>query len=561
MSLILNGNAPVPALGLSIGIVGHRPDRLIDQGAIAARLDHMLATIEAALADLARDGAYRETCRPRLVSALAEGADRIAASVALHRGMPLVAVLPFAPSLYEGDFADDGSREAFRALLGSAEATIVLDGAVDARERAYDRAGLVMLDNVDLLIAVWDGGPGRGRGGTREVIEEAARRGIAVLTVSTDGSEVELRSSGTGALPMRFADVPRLALDQLPRFISEIGSLSAERNEASEWTWLAQTPRFGFGHFAYPLLMRLTGGRRSAGRAERNGATASNGLEAAFAWWDRAAVGAAQAFRSAVIVNFVLAALAVVLAAGSLLAGHAKWLFVAVEILTILLLLANTKAARKQNWQDRWLESREVAELLRVVSIRRMVGIGRLSGAAGTGWTGRYVAAHSRAAPPLSLDLCEPHAAAAPAIAEVREQAEWNAATARRMHHVSHVIERFGEVLFALVLVACVGWLALYLARPELATLLKYPLTALTAGLPAIATGSYGIRVIIDFEGIAERSHRIADRLGALLARVEAPDLNAEGLAAFARGASATMIADVAAWRLLAEGRRLTIPG
>lgn len=561
MSLILKGNAPVPALALSIGIVGHRPDRLIDQGAIAARLDHMLATIEAGLADLARGGAYRETCRPRLVSALAEGADRIAASVALRRGMPLVAVLPFASSLYEGDFADDGSRDDFRALLRSAKATIVLDGSVDARERAYDRAGLVMLDNVDLLIAVWDGGPGRGRGGTREVIEEAARRGIAVLTISTDGSEVELRSSGSDAQPMRFADVPRLALDQLPGFISEIASLSAERKEASEWTWLAQAPRFGFGHFAYPLLMRLAAGPRSTGRAGRNGPSVDNDLEAAFAWWDRAAIGAAQAFRSAVIVNFVLAALAVVLAAGSLLAGHAKWLFVAVEILTILLLLANTKAARKQNWQDRWLESREVAELLRVVSIRRMVGIGRLSGAAGTGWTGRYVAAHSRAAPPLSLDLCEPRAAATPAIAEVREQAEWNAATARRMHHVSHVIERFGEVLFALVLVACVGWLALYLARPDLATLLKYPLTALTAGLPAIATGSYGIRVIIDFEGIAERSHRIADRLGTLLARVEAPDLNAEGLAAFARGASATMIADVAAWRLLAEGRRLTIPG
>lgn len=561
MSLKRQGNAPVPELGFSIGIVGHRPDRLVDEAAIAARLEQIFATIEAAMADVARAGEHGATCRARLVSALAEGADRIAASVALRCGMPMVAVLPFPPAVYEGDFADEGSCRDFRDLLGSAEATIELDGAVDARERAYDRAGLVMLDNIDLLVAVWDGGPGRGRGGTREVIEEAARRGIAVVTVSTDGTDVELRSSGADALPMRFADVPRLAVEHLPELIGNLVSLSAERNGAQSWAWLAQSPRFGFGHFAYPLLLRLTGGHRVSGKAERDASAGKDGLEAAFAWWDRAAIEAAQAFRSAVIVNFVLAAFAVVLAAGSLLAGHAKWLFVAVEILTILLLLANTRGARKQNWQDRWLESREVAELLRVVSIRRKVGIGRLSNAAGSGWTGRYVAAHSRAVVPPSINLCEPRVAGASAIAEVREQAEWNAATARRMHHASHVIERFGELLFAIVLVGSVGWLALYFARPDIATLLKYPLTAVTAGLPAIATGSYGIRVIIDFEGIAERSHRIADRLSALLARVEEGDLNAEGLQSFARAASATMIADVAAWRLLAEGRRLSIPG
>lgn len=561
MSLKVNGIAPVPALGFSIGIVGHRPDRLVDQSAIATQLDHVLSAVEAALAGLASDGAYTATCRPRMVSALAEGADRIAASVALQRGLPLVAVLPFPPSLYEGDFADEGSRDSFRDLLRSAEAAIVLDGSVDARERAYDRAGLVLLDNVDLLVAVWDGGPGRGRGGTREVIEEAARRGIAVVTISTDGSGVDLRSSGAEAMPMRFADVPRLHIEQLPALVRDLVSLSAERTTAQEWAWLARKPRVGFWHFAYPWLVRITGGHRETRSVNRAASQAGNTLDAAFAWWDRAAVDAAQAFRSAVIVNFVLAALAVVLAAGSLLAGHAKWLFVAVEILTILLLLANTKGARRQNWQDRWLESREVAELLRVVSIRRMVGIGRLSGAAGTGWTGRYVAAHSRAVPPLSIDLREPRTAAAAAIAEVREQAEWNATTARRMHHVSHRIELFGEVLFSIVLIACVGWLALYLATPDLATRLKYPLTALTAGLPAIATGSYGIRVIIDFEGISERSQRIADRLSALLARVEGPELDAEGVQAFARAASATMIADVAAWRLLAEGRRLTIPG
>ena len=39
---------------------------------------------------------------------------------------------------------------------------------------------------------------------------------------------------------------------------------------------------------------------------------------------------------------------------------------------------------------------------------------------------------------------------------------------------------------------------------------LKYAVTALTAGLPVLATASYGIRVIADFEGMAKRSERMA---------------------------------------------------
>lgn len=39
---------------------------------------------------------------------------------------------------------------------------------------------------------------------------------------------------------------------------------------------------------------------------------------------------------------------------------------------------------------------------------------------------------------------------------------------------------------------------------------MKYGLTAVGAALPAVATPSYGIRIILDFEGVGERSHRMA---------------------------------------------------
>ncbi|MCX7284052.1 MAG: hypothetical protein NTX28_08395 [Novosphingobium sp.] len=550
--------APLPPLGFGIGIVGHRPDRLVDPSAIAGCLHRLFGSVERALAVRAAQGGYGPAAPPQLVSALAEGADRLAAQVALARGMTLLSVLPFPAKVYEGDFADAASRAGFQELLAAAQSVVVLDGDVTARERAYDRAGLVLLENVDLLIAVWDGEPGRGRGGTREVIEEAARRGVPIVTVSPDGLQVEIRRGGQDLLSSRFADLPQLPEAQLEELIAELVALPDASGDVSGQVWPRGVPRFGIGHRAYAALLRLAGGGSAKGVSP---APAADTLTAAFQWWDRAAIQAAQAFRSAVIVNFGLAALAVVLAAGSVLSGQWKWVFVALEVVTILLLLANTILGRRRNWQDRWLKSREVAELLRVASIQRYLAIGRFAGIGDGGWTGAYVTAFTRAAPPLSIDLSNPASAGSEAIEEVRRQAGWNAATAKRMHRVAHRIERFGEILFGTVLLSAVVWLGLHATMPGLAAALKYPLTAISAGLPAVATASYGIRVIIDFEGIAERSHRIARGLTLLLDRLDAAPRTAAALQGFCRAASTTMIADVASWRLLAEGRRLAIPG
>ena len=79
--------------------------------------------------------------------------------------------------------------------------------------------------------------------------------------------------------------------------------------------------------------------------------------------------------------------------------------------------------------------------------------------------------------------------------------------------------------------------------------------------MPAIATASYGVRVIVDFEGIANRAHQMSIGLNDLLAWWERGPQSAATLQETARRAGDIMLSDVAAWRLLAEGRRLTIPG
>jgi hypothetical protein len=560
----VSNSAPHPELGFSIGITGHRADRISAPDKVRALLDRLLHSIEAHLDQVAGGQLYTAGRHPlRMISAIAEGADRLAAYAALDMGLPLEIILPFRPPEYERDFTTEAALAEFRGLLERSSSLIVLDGDEEDRSRGYEAAGKIMLDNCDLLIAVWDGGPGRGRGGTREVLGDAAGRGMPIVIIPPDGSSMTIRSS-IDAVPMRFEDVPELPFDQLGAVIGSVVGTHVDTNEEADWRRLADMPRNSIIHNAYPLLLKLAGlGRKRKGKGKAPAeAPPADPLEKAFRWWDGAAIRAAQEFRSAVIVNFALAALAVVLAATSVLSGDYKWIFVLAEIVTILLLLLNAIYAERMRWQERWLESRQVAELLRVCTLLRSVGIGRGIADTGAGGSnGWYASAVARSCPMEPVDLADTAKAAATLIAEVRDQAGWNEATSHRMHLAAHRIERFGEVLFAFVLAAAMIWLALYVMERELAHDLRYILTAITAGLPAIATASYGIRIILDFEGNSNRAKHISLGLNGLMANWETSPQNSAALQDFAQRAANIMLGDVAAWRMLAEGRRLTIPG
>lgn len=556
----MTGRAPTPGPALAIAIVGHRPDRLKDPGAISQRIGEVLDAVRKAVRDSSPSSAEP---RLRLVSALAEGADRLGALAALDSDIGLNVVLPFPADEYVRDFASEESRTEFGALLGRAQAILSLDGEAKARDRAYEAAGHALLDNCDLLIAVFDDGPGRGRGGTREVIEEAVRRDCPVVTIDPAGTTARLRvaSHGSPNAP-RLEDLPVRPATDISTVVGAIVGGPEFRDEISGWLARSELPRQSWANGTYPLLLRLLGLGPRRPVAGREAQTPNSSLKAAFDWWDSTAVRAAQGFRSAVVMNFALAALAVVLAASSLLAKDMKWLFVVAEVVTILLLLGNVWSARRSRWQERWLESREVAELLRVLVMLRLAGIGRpLNNRADAGNTLSYALAMARQSPLEPANLSNPSAASRGLIEGIEAQASWNEANARRMHSAGHRLGRAGELLFVIVLAASIGWLALAAIRPPMADALKYVLTAITAGLPAVASASYGIRLILDFEGISERSRRMAGELRSLVAAWRSGPPTAASLQSLARSAMDVMLGDVAAWRMLAEGRRLSVPG
>lgn len=144
---------------MRVGVTGHRDvDRL---GAVGPKVDDALGR----LARLASDADPLV-----VVSSIAEGADRLVASSALARGWDLAVVLPLARAEYREDFATAESLAEFDDLLARAlDVSEVPDQPT--RDDAYLAAGHAVVDASDVVLALWDGQPARGRGGTAEVVD------------------------------------------------------------------------------------------------------------------------------------------------------------------------------------------------------------------------------------------------------------------------------------------------------------------------------------------------------------------------------------------------------
>lgn len=182
------GTLPRPQPTCNVGTTGHRPNRLrqADLGLLRERVREMLRMLRATFRDL--PGERRGAHSLRVLSALAEGSDRIVAQEAIPLGFQLEGILPFRPEDYEGDFESAESRVEFRDLLSRAAEVLELAGSRqnrETRQTAYSAAGRSLLEKSHVLLAVWDGRRGRGKGGTAEVIADAVEWRIPTIWVSS----------------------------------------------------------------------------------------------------------------------------------------------------------------------------------------------------------------------------------------------------------------------------------------------------------------------------------------------------------------------------------------
>ncbi|UOM36734.1 hypothetical protein [Acuticoccus sp. I52.16.1] len=232
---------PKPRAVIRIGVTGHRvPPKLpasavptveetsvrvldaVMSAAEAVQRAHAYAFATAPHARLAERATSRAEPLPAegvIISSLAQGADQIVARLGLDRGWALDAVLPFPPEENDRDFPDPEDRAALHALLDRARARFYLDGrrtAGDGEEkamakRAYEAAGIVMLANADILIAIWDGEEAAGTGGTAQIVARAIADGMPVVLIPPQTpNEPSLLWTGFSTLPPQAARVEHL---------------------------------------------------------------------------------------------------------------------------------------------------------------------------------------------------------------------------------------------------------------------------------------------------------------------------------------------------------------
>ena len=230
----MTGAAATAATGLApnahfrIGVSGHRvPPKLPETSEVPLRatIDKVLSGIRAAVQKIERQRVIESRAAELVVvSSLAEGSDRIVAEAGLAAGLKLKVILPFSAGEYCRDFATAESAKQFQDLLARASEIVELPGSATERPRAYEAAGLLMLESIDMLVAIWDGQVGDGIGGTTQIVNRALAKGLPVLWIApaqpnalkiSGGTNGARAAVGDGSPRHGFAEADMAAVERL----------------------------------------------------------------------------------------------------------------------------------------------------------------------------------------------------------------------------------------------------------------------------------------------------------------------------------------------------------
>ncbi|MGA2170138.1 MAG: hypothetical protein ABSG62_18225 [Terracidiphilus sp.] len=353
---------------IRIGVTGHRklddPAALqaLVKGAIETQVENLFPKKSKESIDRVRQ-AGTTAISYCVLSPLAEGADRVVAQAVLEEpGARLDAVLPLTIEDYLEDFETEESRTEFNGLLERCRKPVFLrtrriqDDRHDPvaqnelRRDAYTEVGRYVVDHCDVLIAVWDGQPSRGRGGTAEIVQYAEEQRRPILRVWGDAAKLWNPDNNNG--------LDASALDAIDRF---------NRQPITPDQRASYGANLDKEHFEKPK----SAGNIPAGVRK----LVSDGL---FPYYAQASIVAKQSqkrFYRAGRFTYVLSAAAVGFAAlGVLFPALASAGFGVELVLLTILLLTLREARRKHSHQD-WIENRFLTERIRCGIFMAICGV------------------------------------------------------------------------------------------------------------------------------------------------------------------------------------------
>lgn len=661
---------PPPGVRLSVAITGHREDHPLyaaHQARVETTLTSILDAIDAAVAEAPPPfgAAFAPT---RLHTLLAGGSDQAAAKAALARGWELLAPLPFGVELYTAINARPATASDARALLegkapsDAAAAQRAEDiAALSARTRLFELAddddevraaflarhdaptdhavvdlykakvsarvalaARLMIEQSDILIAVWDGASTLFVGGTGHTVAAALNLGSDVIWI--DPAEPEawriLRAPEALSCPRApTSEMPRT--EQLKRIVQAAiipsGATSAHRGENEDHvgvTALDATHWRAFSNalwHAYRRVETLFGGEKgrnpwrslrqtyetpeaiaTGSAAEILAATASlpmadhtfaarvgAGVLARFAWADGISSHMSDAYRGGMIINFALSALAVVAGVAYLPLVHAdmKWPFALAEFLLLTAILTITYLGQKRRWHGRWFETRRVAEYLRHAHLLLALGAARPPGrwprGAETSWPEHY-ARHALRDVGLPRARITPdylrHALRELLDRHVTVQRDYHHAKAKKLAAVHHNLDHLSNASFQIAVASVAVYLALVaggqlgLVPEKLLEKSAKLFTFLGVFLPTFGGAVAGVRYFGDFERFAAISEVTAAKLEVVHDRIrlllQAPDdaMDYGPVAELAHAADDIVNSEIENWQAVFSGKRITVP-
>ena len=586
---------------LSVGITGHRAE-VLEEGDVELlreRIRETLIEIEEAgraLLEREQDCFAASPAQLRFVSPIADGADQIAAELALELGWELQVVLPFERSVYRASLANEPSRLCFDELIERSSCLLELPGDLKDSLDAYIMTGRATVSHCDVLIAVWDGKPPRGRGGTGEVVQLALTRGTAIIHVPVDPrSDVRVLWAAFDPTVVTVADDPGVSrpLDRHDVDILLTGLLMPPVDQ-QEQAFLKGFARERLRQFRarieYPLLLAAAGVKRfrpqaftdkyvaaqihdewqryRAGCAEAHNILAPiDLLEESYSWADRLATHFAQTYRSGHIFNFVLGGVAVCLGLSAFMAPRLKLEEAALEMLITMAIILNAHIGTKQEWHRRWLDYRQLAERLRPMRTLKLLGIaapdppGTDTNPIPTRWIEWYAGGIWRAmgCPSGKIDRdCAARLARAIADHEVEPQVSYHERHAEQIEKLDHRLEQVGMTLFIATLVASTATIIDYALNLPFVNTYGNWFTLISAGFPALGTAIFGIRFQADFGGDAVRSMATSNTLRQIDEELR-KDVTLSRAADLAEQAGRIMLSDLDEWQLVNQQRDLSV--
>lgn len=591
-----------PTAVFRVGVTGHRPNRLSHdileqlESNIEKLFEQIDNTIKLKFDSLSDFYQSASTPEIRLISGMAAGTDLSAISAAKSRSWQFHAILPQEIEIFKKSLSIE-EIAIFNSALELSTSQTIINSAGFEDTGDHDSLGELLLQNIELLVAVWDGAESRGKGGTADLVERALNLGIPVIWLNT-----------TDSLSIRFLEshlnlknIGKSKTDwsiEFSNYVQEIIQPPSEANEPEAYFRLKsfqneRLTRWNYG-VAYPLFQRIFLKRKLrisdirlpdpekeltnkwAQEELKSDITSENNKNSfkvfsAYFRADRLAIYYAQVYRSASLLNYSLAAFAVLMALMGLIVGDLKLIWIIIELFLITSVITITHVGSKNRWHERWLDYRQLAESLRVMLELKQMGFNHHENSwrlvnthqgLPFRWIDWYQGAISRTfdLPSKVIDSEALSAFNVKLRRYIDEQAEYHSKNADLAHKADHKLHILGNICLYGTISSCIVFVALYFTINELAMQAKLLVTFFCALLPAFGAAAFGYRAHADFSGIYKRSNLVALQLKEISTDLKKKSYSYVELANIVHNLNLDNHLELRDWRITFEQKRIAIP-